>query len=246
MFAIIGSLFKIAFYSFFVHEYVQHKFPEKYKEYLILASYKLIYLYSKGQITFFHANKYVQKFHKIIKNKINKYKNLENTQKTNDIEYIFNGKQIYKTDNFLDVQKPLEYDFIIISDNINKEHSYTNKRILKKLEDWNDLVEESNVKFILVEVLCKNQETQNPKQIKIDFKTDNYNFYVVNNVFDEKFIIYFLTTYYSEEVKDVELQNISITILDANIVNFEYNIKNDYIYITKTAYFRKSDIITED
>lgn len=243
MFAFVGSLFKIAFYGLLINEYLKNKHSEKYNEFIISASYNLIYFYSKGQIFLIHANKYLTNFYKFIETKSANYKTLEtpeNSDKPNTIEYIFNNKQIYKADFSLEQKGPSEYDFIIVTENDNKEHPYTNKRILKKIEDWNNSFEESNIKFFLVEVQCQNE------LIPIDFKTGDYNFYLVNNVIDEKFIIYFLTTYYSEKVKDIDLQTAGVSIFDHNIIKFNYNIKNDYIYITKTNYFRKSDIITED
>jgi hypothetical protein len=49
-------------------------------------------------------------------------------------------------------------------------------------------------------------------------------------------------------VKDnvFDLEEITISILDENVNKVEYKVKNDYIHITKTNYFRKSDIITEE
>ena len=174
MFAFVGSLFKIAFYGLLINEYLKNKHSEKYNEFIISASYNLIYFYSKGQIFLIHANKYLTNFIII---------NPENSVKPNTIEYIFNNKQIYKADFSLDQKGPTEYDFIIVTENDNKEHPYTNTRILKKIEDWNNSFEESNIKFFLVEVQCQNE------LIPIDFKTGDYNFYLVNNVIDEKFIL---------------------------------------------------------
>jgi hypothetical protein len=195
---------------------------------------------------------------------LNKVLKNEKMEEKNTIEYIFNGKQVY-IDNFnsetaTKLKPAIEYDFIIITENENnREHKYKNKRIIKKLEEWDNSFEESNIKFVLTQAILKEKETDGKEKkeekkeeeddsIKVEFKTDDYNFYLVNNVFDSTFIIYFLTNYYPEKFKEVNLdtQDISLSILDENVNGFNCNINNDYIYITKTNYFRKTDIITED
>lgn len=270
MFSFFASFIKTAFLGLLINEYLQHKYPEKYNQLLVFASYNLIYLYSRGQLFFIKVNNNMRKLieehstkYPELSHHLNKILKNDKIEQKNTVEYIFNGKQIFKDnlDNVNFTSRPIEYDFIIITENENKhECTYKNKRIIKKIEDWDNSFEESNIRFVLTEATMKETDQTDKKDreqeqkeeeddaIKVEFKTNEYNFYIVNNVFDEKFMIYFLTTYYTEEFKQVDfkLQDISLSILDENVVGFDFNIKNDYIYIAKTNYFRKTDIITED
>jgi hypothetical protein len=145
--------------------------------------------------------------------------------------------------DFLDPKFKFECDLVFISGTFNF-----------KIEDWDNIFKESSIKFILTEIIFTDKEKkQHDKSkeyplIKVDLKTNEYNFFIVNNIIDEKFIKYFLKSYYRKEIEDIDLLNkdIHISILDDNVNKFEYNINNDYIHISETNYFRKSDIITED
>jgi hypothetical protein len=252
MFGFLASILKSAFYAFLLHDHLKTKHTDKYNELLILATYKLIYLYSKCQIFLTKTNTHVQKLlakdfpqiHDAVQNLVHHKIYHENT-----VEYILDGKQKQINNLSSTFEPPPEtYDFIIVSEFVHDDgHKYVNKRIIKTLENWDSSFEESSIQFVLVEVLF------NDASIKIDLKTDKYNFYLVNNVLDEKFIKYLLHTYYSKELKEKEikdkefnLEEISISILDQNVNKVEYKVKYDYIHIAKTNYFRKSDIITEE
>jgi hypothetical protein len=145
----------------------------------------------------------------------------------------------------------VKYDFIIVTHHKSDEKK---NRILKKINEWHDnCFEVSNVKFFLTEALIIDNvdETKEPDEpviqiIKLDFKTDAYNYYLVNNVFDEQFIKYLLIIYHNCELKHLNSQTIRVRLLDQNFKQIEYDIKNDYIHISKTNYFRKTDIITEE
>ena len=85
------------------------------------------------------------------------------------------------------------YDFVITTQN--------------KLYSINlDKFEESNGKFIFTEITFSNEK------IKINFKTDTYNYYLVGNVFDKKFIVYFMKRYYFRIV-----DNYTIKIIDNDV-----------------------------
>jgi hypothetical protein len=254
MFGVLATILKSAFYAFLLHDHLKTKHNDKYNELLILATYKLIYLYSKCQIFLTKTNTHVQKIlakdfpqihdavQKMVRHKI---------YEENTVEYILDGKQlqINNLSSTFEPPPPETYDFVIISEFVHdNDHSYINKRIIKRFETWDTSFEESTIQFVLVEVFF------NDVSIKVDLKTDKYNFYLVNNVLDEKFIKYLLHTYYSKELKEKEkekekefdLEEITISILDQNVNKVEYTVKHDYIHIAKTNYFRKSDIITEE
>jgi hypothetical protein len=239
MLELIVSFLKAAFYTLFINEYLQHKFPEKYNEFLINSTYNVIYIYSKGQIVAYK-----------IKNQINtvwnKYKYIVHKKqdaKYNTIEYILDGSVLKKENlNNNNIENvPTNYDFIIISQNVSAiENASVNKRIIKKLEEWDNSFEKSDIQFIRVEVM------HNDKKIQIDLKTPEYNYYLVNNKIDEMFIKYFLKKHTNGEIQFTNANDVTVHILDHNVNSLQYNIDKDDIYITKTNYFRKSDIITED
>jgi hypothetical protein len=264
MFAIIASLCKTVFYAFLIHDHLKTKHSDKYNEFLLHATYKLIHFYSKCQILInkggTHLNKkaeHILKNYPELQSKIKQYITKHKPPKDlYTFEYIFNGKQIHvesnsnlNSDNNTgrdhQVSIPEKYDFIVVTENTHApETPFLNKRLLTKIEDWDYRVEPSEIQFILVEAIFSG------KRIKVDFKTDKYNFYIANNVLDEKFMKYFLLNYYDHEIKEEWSNDVCkdmvISIIDQNIKQFEFSIRGDYIHITKTNYFRKLDIIAEE
>lgn len=250
MLSFIYSFLKTTFFAFLLNDYLQEKYPEKYNEVVINISLKILFLFSKSQITINKINKYiVDSFNQVmIKNPkinifietcINYYNHFTNkTNNIHDIEFISNGKIIYSESkeniiNDATIWFPRLYDLIIYSDyNLNGEHRYINKKIHKSIENKNFGYESSNISFILSEIII------GEKIIKVDFKTENYNYYIVNNIFNEKFILYFLNRHYSFEIKDTPhetLNHFKLKIIDNNVDTKEYdNLVN--IQIQKDGY----------
>jgi hypothetical protein len=76
------------------------------------------------------------------------------------------------------------------------------------------------------------------KKFTIDFKINNHNYYVCDNKFTSKFIIYFLNEYYSQEIKGVsldKLQNYEVSFLDHNVSQKSFDTKCN-IKIDKNGY----------
>jgi len=239
MLEMIVSFLKAAFYTLFINEYLQHKFPEKYNEFLINSTYNVIYIYSKGQIVAYKIKNQIDSV-------LNKYKYIiykKQYTKYNTIEYILDGNVLKKENlNNNNIENvPTNYDFIVLSQNVcATENTSINKRIIKRLDDWDNSFEMSDIQFIRVEVV------HNDTKIKIDLKTDSYNYYMVNNRIDGMFIKYFLKKHTNGEMQFTNADDVTVHILDHNVNSLQYNMDKDDIYITKTNYFRKSDIITED
>ena len=62
---IFNSLFtflKTTAVLIYLNEYFKNTYPQKYQETLINVSFKLVYLYSKGQLVFFKVHKNVSNF----------------------------------------------------------------------------------------------------------------------------------------------------------------------------------------
>lgn len=79
--------------------------------------------------------------------------------------------------------------------------------------------EESQGRFIFTELLT------NGEKIKINFKTDNYNYYLSGNKLDRKFMVYFMKKYYSRSI-DVY----TVSFIDNNVKNGEFNQSQSVVF----------------
>jgi hypothetical protein len=96
--------------------------------------------------------------------------------------------------------------------------------------------EVSDIKFMLVEIKI------NDGFYKLNFKTDSYNYYVVNNRLDRQFFIYFLKKYQIYDFANDNIEKFAsfhVKIIDQNVNVREFEItqgnfitiqKNDYTY----------------
>lgn len=161
--------------------------------------YYLIYYYSKIEMFFIQMNR--------------KYNINEGIEDIEYFELIKDGKVAHKivrdewdniTDNLLDV----EYDFII----------YTKNKDKVILNSYQSVVEyeKAGYKFVLVEIIYPGSVS-----IEILFSNEKYNYLIVNNVFDNKFITYFLKEHYLNDITRNNIENINeysnIRIIDDNI-----------------------------
>jgi hypothetical protein len=161
----------------------------------------------------------------------------------NEIYQIHNG-DIYKkfsAPNVLEqfVNYNLFEDFnnnlFIYSDNINPlENNCINKVII--YENKVSLnYEVSNIKFMLLEVSI------NDKTYKITLKSDTYNYYIVDNILDKQFFIYYLKnhntdTFTNEEIESMK-DKINIKLIDNNVNVRELEITDEkFILIKKDSY----------
>jgi hypothetical protein len=154
------------------------------------------------------------------------------------IEVIFEGKIVYKTKNtdikhFLSTNCDfiLYYDFILYSETIN---NLTHKRIMyPKNLNLNSDEEQlfscvpSEIKFVLTEIVFGD------KKISVDFKVNDINYYVCDNVLNNKFMMFFLNTHYNADISVSHCY--SIEILDQNVNKVTLDSKNN-IKFTKTDY----------
>ena len=73
---------------------------------------------------------------------------------------------------------------------------------------------------------------------KIDFKTDDYNFYIVGNCFTKNFFLYYLTEILkiNEMINDNDKFSFKIIDHDVNTVELEFTDKTDSILLEKNGY----------
>jgi hypothetical protein len=227
------SFLKTATFLILLNDYFKRNFPERYEEILVNVSFHLINMYSQSQIfyvkiyskitKFIEANPYLKKkFDEIYK------KNIQQ----NEIYQIKNDGQIhikYYTDNSENYFEHDDSSIYLFSDNQNK---CVNKVILHSQPFLTDY-EVSNIKFLLVEIKIDN------KAYKVDLKTDEYNYYIVNNILDKKFFVYFFRNYQLYQFTDTDYDSIKfvIKILDHNCNLREFEITDDkFIIIKKDDY----------
>lgn len=216
----------------YLNDYFKRVYPEKYQETLIQVSFNLINLYSKCQIAFTKVCKYINEFtesNQYVKKIMDEIYKM-NTVK-NEIWQIKNtGETIvkYYTD---DKEKYFDYEsnnLYIYSDNKDK---CVNKVILH-MQPFTTEYEVSDLRFLMFEILISNDT------FKINLKTDEYNFYIVNNILDKKFFIFFLTYYkicnlvnYYDNMNSIEKFNVKI--IDQNVKIQELEITDNKFIIIK-------------
>ena len=231
------TLLRIILTIFLFNDYFKRNYPQEYESFLLRLSMKLLYMYSKLQIIY---NKCSTKINSYLN--YNKFSIFQNVVK-NEIYQIQNG-DIYKrfsSQNVLEqfVNYNLFEDFnnnlFIYSDNINPlENNCINKVIL--CENKISLnYEVSNIKFMLLEVSI------NDKTYKITLKSDTYNYYIIDNLLDKKFFIYYLKNhntdiFTNEEIESIK-EKINIKLIDNNVNVRELEITDEkFILIKKDSY----------
>lgn len=232
----IINLLRTSVLLFLINNGLKYTYPEKYNTCLITITFNAIYIFSMAQIKFRKCQEYMYKTYPRLKSFIDEYSKTVSKNRHN-IEVILDGNVICKTfkENILN-NFPESYSLVIYSDYSNtSETNYVNKKIIhSELSKYNNFdYEVSNIKFMFCEIHIGD------KTYKINLKSENerYNYYLVDNIIDKKFIIYYLIEFYNEDFHKSEDKFILI-LLDHNINSFEIDITDasNYIQIKKDDY----------
>jgi hypothetical protein len=226
------TLFRTGALILLLNDYFKREYPERYNNFIIEFPLYLIYLYSKGQIMyaklhsqikeFIDANPHIKKF---VNDNIYR-------SKSNDleIEYIVNGKvtEKYKRTQSLPDRTENDGSLLIFSDLLSD-----NKCIPKKIlgPEINFDYKMSNIQFMLLEVIL------NDKIYIIHLKTESYNYYLVNNVFDIKFLSYYLINYHNVKYEDIA----NITTYGVKMVDQNVSVKEFIITATKFITIKENE-----
>jgi hypothetical protein len=238
----ITNILRIAAIAMFLGTYLQNKYPEEYLSFKITAFYKCIYFYSKFQLCYFK----MVSFTKYLKNKYNDIKQITTNQnnlereKEKDIHIIhfLNGhlhsrRYTEETDiKFEETDKNSLFLFTDLTDN------GIQNVILTRSQTFPSQYEISNIKFILVELNIGG------KTFKIDLKNQKENYYIVSNILDKDFFLYYMFNHshnYAEQIIFNEfaskIDNGIVKIIDENVRSFEvYFNKNGSITLEKNGY----------
>lgn len=235
IFKSLFALFRTGVFAVLLNDYLKRTFPEEYTECLIQISLKTIHLYSKLQIVttkvcmqtkeFVNTNPFLKKI----------FDEIYKTEVINEICQVKPGAIYIKpiTTNILDVhfEENEESNFYIFSDNIGAVDKCVN-RVFLYSQPFNTNYEVSNVKFMLLELKL------NGNTYKIELKNEESNYYIVNNIFDKNFFIYYLNNYQVLPTHDlIQMEKFDIKLIDqdVNIKELEITDKK-FILIKKDEY----------
>ena len=240
MFSFITSFIKNSFFAILLNDYFKRNYPEKYNLFLVTASYKLIHFYTRVQLFYNKWSLYIKQVidsNPPLKSFINKI--YESEVLRNEILQFKHGEIHLKyytnnTDDYFD-HNDNDDCIYIYTDNTKKPVNY----ITFKCPPFSDEYQLSNIKFILIEIKLGGNS------YKIDLKTDEFNYYIVNNILDKKFFKYYITNHnfkpdnqLNDFIKNSNNNDkLIVKIIDHNVSVNEFEISNDkYIIIEKDNY----------
>jgi hypothetical protein len=227
----------------------QRRYPETFDQLLVTFSVNAIYLASNIEILF---NKTTRKLNNNpflfgLKTNINGLiKKIRQSQRQKHIPEL-----VYVTDGSIHNHITVNADFMMYSfipDEDDNNCSNCIKKIIIPVEssEINKMVhnyELSDVKFMMVELkIQENNEQNNQEAIssthKIEFKTDNHDFYIVNNRFSKAFFKYYLRNVlkYTKEFKDNERWSLKIIDHNVDMVIIDFTEKNEDLVLEKNSY----------
>ena len=236
--SVLFSILKYGTFTFLLHNYLNTYHYDRYNSMLIRGTYKTIYIISNVQILYCKLYNRVDTLYKyalITYPSLAKYLITDTTNKSY-VEFISNGYANYVTstndvakNDFTIGASDVPFDFILHSD-YDSETKTTNKIIMDDFKN-EFAYNKSNVTFILSEMIIED------KIIKVDFQTDEYNYFIENNKFTHAFLVYFMKTHYYDEIKEFEdkLVNMILKIIDSN-VNSETFDNQNILFICKDNY----------
>ena len=236
MISFIANLLRTVLFGFLLNDYLKRTYPKTYDDFLIATSFNVIYSFSVIQIKLRGIKDYMYITNPRLAELLDTYNRVYRVKNNKNIDCVLDGKIIYSTifNNSI-TDYPKNQDFIIYSDykNVTRENKCVNKKLLTQLNaDEKFDYERSDIKFMLVELKIGDNS------FKIDFKTDDYNFYIVGNCFTKKFFLYYLTEILkiNEMINDNDKFSFKIIDHDVNTVELEFTDKTDSILLEKNGY----------
>ena len=237
----LGQLINTLLYIMLFADVLERRFPEEFKRIMIELSYTCIYAFSKLQIIFGKANVTINKYIESnptlskIKDNVKMYLKAPQGFPISQV-WIKDGKPI----NIIQrdgerVDKHNDFDFQIVSW-YSETDKCVNKKIVYKNDKQDDIVlsESSDIKFMLLEI----QIRENTNAYKIDLKTDEFNYNLIDNRFTKQFFIYYLREHLSYKEEINEDAKITLKLIDhyVNSIHIDFTDNNEYIELEKNSY----------
>jgi hypothetical protein len=229
---------------------LERRFPEKFQNFIIGLSYNSIYYFSKLQIFFTQIKRdldiFIEKNPRLLKIKQKlEALILKPTCQRVTRYFVKNSKLYYPSDN-----NSVEPYFIILSCLSNDKKCMNKKIIYNKYDTIKDdtikdnsikniddiLIDEkdkSNIHFLLIEF-----KVGDTNCIKIDLKTEYYNYYIVGNKFTKEFFIFYINEYlkFDADIKDTDKCSLRLIDHDVNKIELDFTDKNESILLEKNGY----------
>lgn len=244
MWSALFTLFKTSVVIFIANDVFKRTYPDKHESAIINVSYSMIYLFSKCQIIF---NRSCSKLAAFMNKHPHTKKILDYVcSKTAVRNQICTINQVGETiaTRTLDIgqsgqsgqSRQPDTCIYIFADNEHMNKTGCVNNVILRTSPFVVKYEVSDIKFMLVEIKI------NDGFYKLNFKTDSYNYYIVNNRLDRQFFIYFLKQYQIYDFANDNIEKLTsfhVKIIDQNVNVREFEItqskfitiqKNDYTY----------------
>ena len=222
------GLLDATFKCILIADVVERRFPAEFRNCIIETTFNLIYLYSNFEI-------FLSKTNCKLKKMIEENPTLSKFKRNFDLLTEPGSTTIYecvKDGKVCDISSDNDaFDFILFSW-VSKPSNTIVKKIIYDKNEIPTLTEESDIKFILVELNI------GVTIYKIDLKTADFNYYLVGNKFTKQFFIFYLKHYLKviEEIKDDEKIKLTIIDHDVNSIELDFTDKNESVLIEKNGY----------
>jgi len=220
-------------------------YKSNYTEFAIKYSYKILYIISKCQIYYNQILKNIRNndlFKKYSKTIPSLYKSTESASYDSAVEQIKikQAFKIIKNDQTKIITNVKDVGFYIYSDNKciyekDEDCAHCVNRVIFQSYPIDFHYEISNVSFISIEVII------DTVFFKIQLKTDKYNYYIVDNVFDRNFFVYYLVNNYDNfKLEETDMETMKVRIIDSEAEIKDVDIVRNLIKLGKDKYFIES------
>ena len=223
-----------------VYQFCKKSYQGEFNEQYTNIAYTTIYIYSNVQIMGIRMYKYVYPFVKLTSTSVltilKKYKVINETIVLNPIQFYKDGSLILKkmiSSNFNELleidQDKKDYNFMIYTDCSNYPfNNVVYYHDIPEIFSYNV----SNIKFLALALTFNNIEYD------IKLQTTEHNYYIVNNIIDQSFLLYFMKNVLNIQVENSDFKY-TLLLCDQNAEMKELN-ERDKIIIYKDSYEIKS------
>ena len=215
MFSLFQRPITTLFMCFGLHKYLSWKYPVQYTNFCIECGYYIVYYFSKAQLLYLKIHPHIMKSLEPVF-ETDFFKNFfpkSQQQDKEQIEFIKNGNVILSCEkeyaNNSLISPPEDFDFILYSkpDSVDKKMFFT-------LPISEEEFVKTDYKFIMTEMTISNDT------ILLHLDCERYNYFIVDNVINNKFLMYFIKNYEPwifEKYTLEEIQNYKLKIIDHSV-----------------------------
>ena len=224
-----------------VYQFCKKSYQGEFNEQYTNIAYTTIYIYSNVQIMGLRIYKHVYPFIKLTSTSVltilKKYSVINETIVLNPIQFYKDGSLILKkmiSSNFNELleieQDKKDYNFMIYTDCSNYPfNNVVYYHDIPEIFSYNV----SNIKFLALALTFNNIEYD------IKLHTTEHNYYIVNNIIDQSFLLYFMKNVLNLKINETSDFKYTLLLCDQNAEMKELN-ETDRLIIYKDSYEIKS------